>query len=327
MDTRDQGSAGQGDPLSQPVREPACPPEPEAVITEAAGDEARRAADEARRRGEEAHRRGEDGKRRAGEGIDMARQGARERFEKAGHAARQGADKLRATTREQTDAAMRWVRDEGQNVLDAQRSRLAEKLTHVAAACQQSAERFHNEGDHALADWATAFAQRGEDAARYFKDRNAGDMLEDLRAALRGRSDLTLGGMFVAGLALARFLKASAPRPRGDRPWSDRESLEAGAARRAAGEGPSFSEQSELPGEYGLASEPGWCGEAVTTGPGASERDPRNAPDIRQHETRGARDVPEIQPPPEAPAMVDPASARRAPDVPGARRPPARSER
>jgi len=86
----------------------------------------------------------------------------------------------------------------------------------------REAGRKLNEGEQSgdFGRYADRAAEQLERLSSYLKDHDLRGFVRDTETFARRRPDLFLGGTFLAGLALARFLKSSAPeRPGGSRPY------------------------------------------------------------------------------------------------------------
>lgn len=133
------------------------------------------------------------------------RQG-QEFIREAREAASEGAEQARA----QIGAATRWLREETSTFVESQRKRFAEKLAHFAQAMDKAAEKLNEDGDANLASLTRSVGQQADAAAGYLRERESKTIVRDAENYTRRRSELVLGGMFVAGLVLSRFLKSSA---------------------------------------------------------------------------------------------------------------------
>jgi hypothetical protein len=105
-------------------------------------------------------------------------------------------------------------------------------LGDVGGAFRQAAQKLREEEEPRLAGYTEAIAEQLEDASEYLQRRGPRDLLDDTRRLARRRPELVLGGMFLGGLALARFLKASPPGEAGE-PSGATDEPAAGAADRA----------------------------------------------------------------------------------------------
>ena len=127
---------------------------------------------------------------------------------KASDNAHKAAEHAREAARDTT----RRIREQGTSLATAQKERAAEELSHFSHAIHRAAETLHEEGDHNIADYADMTAERIDQATRYLRERELGGLVDDAEEATRRRPELVYGGLFVAGLALSRFLKASSRR-------------------------------------------------------------------------------------------------------------------
>ena len=103
------------------------------------------------------------------------------------------------------------AREKGTAFLDQQRQRAAEVVGDCVAATRRAAQKLHDENDHNLAGYADAVAERMDSVGRYLREQDSGRMIHDAADLARRRPEWVLGGAFVAGLAIARFLKATRP--------------------------------------------------------------------------------------------------------------------
>lgn len=95
------------------------------------------------------------------------------------------------------------------------------------------------EENETLADYVEAAADLVGQFSRYLREKDFGQMLEHAENAARRRPELLFGGMLIAGLATARFLKSS--RKRDDRQISSHEHHNASTGSSAASLRPSTS--------------------------------------------------------------------------------------
>lgn len=101
------------------------------------------------------------------------------------------------------------IREQGASFLSQQKGRAADELSHFGHAIQRAAESLHNEQDHRIADYADSMARRTEQAANYLRSNDTGRFVEDVEHFVRRRPEVAFGGLFLAGLAISRFLKSS----------------------------------------------------------------------------------------------------------------------
>jgi hypothetical protein len=134
----------------------------------------------------------------------------REQARHVGESARDAAREAGEHVRQAAGDTARRVRDQGVSLAAEQKDRAAEELSHFGKALRCAADTLHEEGDDNIADYAEMAADRIDRATGYLRDSDFGRLVGDAEQATRRRPELVYGGMFIAGLALSRFLKASA---------------------------------------------------------------------------------------------------------------------
>lgn len=134
---------------------------------------------------------------------DAAQRTASEAKDAARRVAEQAKGQAKQLTR---DAA-----DQGTAMLNEQKSRAADSLGGIGSALHRAAQTLHEEQDDNLAQYTDSLADGVESCAHYLRDRDFRSLLHDAGDLTRRRPELVLGGAFVAGLALVRFLKSSSP--------------------------------------------------------------------------------------------------------------------
>lgn len=114
---------------------------------------------------------------------------------------------------EQAGQTTEQLKQRGQTLLAQQKQRAAEELQQLGAAVRSSADKLHQQHDDTIAAYAESLAQQFDTAAGYLRRADLGDLIEDTQSLARRQPELFFGGMFIAGLAIGRFFKASG-RPR-----------------------------------------------------------------------------------------------------------------
>jgi hypothetical protein len=95
------------------------------------------------------------------------------------------------------------------SLADQQKGRVADEIATFGAAAHRAADKFDEQDDHNIAGYIHAAGEQLDRIADYVRDKNLNQLLDDAGQLAQRRPELFFGGMFVAGLALARFLKAS----------------------------------------------------------------------------------------------------------------------
>lgn len=107
--------------------------------------------------------------------------------------------------------AAQKAREYASNVVDQQKRRAAAGLNQFSTAIRDSAGRLQDERDATLAGYAEVVADRLSSAAGYLETSEPNRLLADAQSFARRRPEIVIGGMFVAGVALARLLKSGGP--------------------------------------------------------------------------------------------------------------------
>ncbi len=165
------------------------------------------------------------------------------------------------------------AREQANKVVGERKDKAAHSLDALSGALRDSAGRLRDE-QTVFGDYAESAAERVERLARYLRERDPERLLEDAEDFARSRPEIFVGGMFVAGLLLARFLKSSAERAEG----------QGGSWRYRSGRrGPDASFQQES-GSY--AGSPG-AGVPGIGQVGTGSYNPRHSPDIAPDDESG----------------------------------------
>ena len=118
---------------------------------------------------------------------------------------------VRQAAREQISQATEQARGYVSDRVEQGRRMACEELDHTANALRAGAEKLREEQDAALARFAETAAQWADEGACYLREHELGELADAGRNMVRSRPEWVLGGLFVAGMALGRLLKASAP--------------------------------------------------------------------------------------------------------------------
>jgi hypothetical protein len=103
------------------------------------------------------------------------------------------------------------ARDQVASRLSGQKDRAAEGLTSVAQALRQTGQQLRDQDQQAFTGYIESAASQVERVSNYLRQRDLGQLIDDVEYFARRQPALFLGGTFVAGLLGARFLKSSRP--------------------------------------------------------------------------------------------------------------------
>jgi len=95
--------------------------------------------------------------------------------------------------------------------VDEQKNRAADGLGGIADVFRSAGNELRNENE-TLASYVDTASDQLRRFADNIRQRGVGDMLDDVHAFARRRPALFIGGAFLIGLGIARFLKASSDR-------------------------------------------------------------------------------------------------------------------
>ena len=95
--------------------------------------------------------------------------------------------------------------------VDEQKNRAADGLGGIANVIRHSANELRSENE-ALASYVDQASDQLRRFADQIRQKGVADMLDDVHAFARRRPAVFIGGAFLVGLAVARFLKSSADR-------------------------------------------------------------------------------------------------------------------
>ena len=111
------------------------------------------------------------------------------------------------------------VKQQASTRVNEQKERAAQGLGSVAAAIRQASESLRSE-NQTLAGYADRAVDQIEHFADRIRDKDPEDMMRDLEQFARRNPTAFVGGAFLLGVGLARFLKSSGGASR--RAWDDR---------------------------------------------------------------------------------------------------------
>jgi hypothetical protein len=106
-----------------------------------------------------------------------------------------------------------------QGLVAQQKDRVAGQLGSLAGALRDTGHKLDEKDGNAFGQYANRAADKVEQVSKYLRDHEVGDVIRQAETLARRRPDVFLGGTFLAGLLLARFLKASGGHDEGD--WNN----------------------------------------------------------------------------------------------------------
>jgi hypothetical protein len=151
---------------------------------------------------------------------DSVQSEAQQKVKNASQSAANEAGKLKDTAKEKGSAALEQVKagaasatqqakEAARNYVAKQKDMVGNKVGEYAEAVHAAAERLKAEDGNMLAEPAKRAAVQLDRFAGYLHEAEPTEMLDDLEQFARRKPEVVFGGLFVAGLVAARFLKAS----------------------------------------------------------------------------------------------------------------------
>lgn len=127
-----------------------------------------------------------------------------------------GAAELASEAKQASAEAAEQAKRRASQMADREKERLAGGIESVHRSIADAADRLRQEDKPELAAYVEMAAEKTERASSYLRERDLSRITSDVENLARRSPEIVLGGMVVAGLAVARFLKASGQRRRND---------------------------------------------------------------------------------------------------------------
>jgi len=127
---------------------------------------------------------------------------------------------LASEAKKQTVKLAGQARDQVSQLVSERKDQAADRLGGLAGALRDTAHKLQNDDAEGFGRYADRTAEQVEKLSSYLRDNDLRGFVRDTETLARRHPDLFLGGTFLAGLFLARFLKSSAPeQPGGQRSY------------------------------------------------------------------------------------------------------------
>src|SRR5688500_16871018 len=119
--------------------------------------------------------------------------------------------RLAAEARQETSRVASQARDQAPEPASRPTAQTAQRLNSPPAALRQAARQLETDDAAGVGRYAGMAADQVQKASGYLDGKDLGQLVRDTQTFARRHPDLFLGGAFVAGVMLARFIKSSAP--------------------------------------------------------------------------------------------------------------------
>lgn len=159
----------------------------------------------AREHAAEARRQGEQAKAGLSGTAEETKQQAQQAAAEAQRAAQEAGEQMRESAARAADQTRQQVA----SAAGRQKEWVGEELRHVGEAMRSAANHLHETDDDRVASYVDMAADQLDSTAQYLRQRDIRGLVDDLDGFARRRPEVFLGGMFLAGLGISRFLGAS----------------------------------------------------------------------------------------------------------------------
>lgn len=153
----------------------------------------------------------QDLKKRVGDKVEETKTAAAESVEQAKAKVVEVGKQANAAVKEGAADVADNVRQLTRNTVAEQSDRLGEKAGEYARAARSAAEKLREQNDDVLAEKVEKVADTLSKSANYLKQSDASVIRQDAERLLRTNPEIAIGGLFLVGMAIGRFLKASPP--------------------------------------------------------------------------------------------------------------------
>jgi len=149
--------------------------------------------------------------KRTGQNPDASEQDpdASEQAQQAGNQLREAVGQAATAAQEGGQKLASRAKQEAQSYFVDRRDTVAVMMSDVVDATRQVAQTLRDRDDATIARYTETVADQVEDLVQYVQDLEPAKVLRDLEGIARRQPVLFYGGLFLAGVAVSRFLMAS----------------------------------------------------------------------------------------------------------------------
>jgi len=119
--------------------------------------------------------------------------------------------RLASEARTGTARVATQARDQAGELVNRTKDQTAQRLSSLASALREAGRTLENDDAAGFGRYAGLAADQVEKASGYLSGKDLGELVRDTQTFARRHPDLFLGGAFIAGVMVARFIKSSAP--------------------------------------------------------------------------------------------------------------------
>ncbi|KAA1261157.1 hypothetical protein LF1_37020 [Rubripirellula obstinata] len=107
--------------------------------------------------------------------------------------------------------AAEQAKQSGAQYAREKKARVADEIGVFSGAIRKASGKLHDEQHDSIASYVDAAAEQLDRCRQSLESKDVGELVDDVQDFARRRPEVVYGGLFVAGLAAMRFLKASKP--------------------------------------------------------------------------------------------------------------------
>lgn len=159
-------------------------------------------------------------KKTAKETVDNETQKLKTEAERAKHEAKQKASKAYEDAKVGARKALQDSKTYAKDVVSNQKNALVNKLDEYKSAIVAASDKLEAENDDIAASKIRKAANGIDNVTGYLRDTEPADLYDEASRLAKKHPELVFGGLFIAGLGLARFLKSSASERRSEAYYS-----------------------------------------------------------------------------------------------------------
>ena len=137
------------------------------------------------------------------------KQAAGEQVQQVASIAKTEAERARAAAENKLTEVKTRARSATETIVNEKKQRVAGQLGLVTEALTKTSEKLHQDQHGAIAQYTDLAAEKVEEFRRTIETKDIGDIVDDVQRFARRQPALVFGGLFLAGLATMRFMKAS----------------------------------------------------------------------------------------------------------------------
>ena len=134
---------------------------------------------------------------------------AKEKADEVAAQAKATADQLKAEAALKADELKMRARSAGHQLVEQKKTRMTTELGALGDALNRASSKLHEQQHESIAQYTDLAAAKVDDIRQTIESKDLDDLIDDVQGFVRRQPALVFGGLFVAGVLAARFLKAS----------------------------------------------------------------------------------------------------------------------